>query len=335
MTDKPLEYPFVEFDPLNLIISPELIGKSLEFKLGGYYLQFELPTPSNPETLIPQRKDDEEIYSSDDNVSAISWEEQENMWIPNAISVKRAKLIFLSSPEFERYKTETGYITNQLIDDLKEASKRAIELCLRTLRWKSGITLIGRYLASGEIIPDSTRGYVPSVYGKQEEFSGGTLRAKTYIQPALNAGVWKEIEQSLQRGEEPPLAFDLFSDAVYLALLGNYRRAYLELAMAAEVHVRTRVEEGLPSGLNAKELKKFRDKKYRQHLEDFYKTLEANEQKTLTKDDKKTLVKLLEDRNTIAHHGGHARSATTNKTVTFSRERFSTYRDVVERLLKH
>ena len=183
MTDESRKYPFVEFDSLNLIISRELVGKSLEFKLNDYHLQFELPTPSNPETLIPQRKDDEEenikrgplakvggkqmpgfrfrravhevgrrlasmskvswwieryfykrsgMYNSDDNVGVIGWAEQEDTWIPDAVSVKRTKLIFLGSPEFKRYKIESGYTSNQLIDDLKEVSKRVIELWLRT-----------------------------------------------------------------------------------------------------------------------------------------------------------------------------------------------------------
>ena len=107
--------------------------------------------------------------------------------------------------------------------------------------------------------------------------------------------------------------------------------------MSAEVHIRTRNESELPSDLSAHVKKEIRGLSYRKHLELFFKQLDQNAKGALTGHAgiKKTLNDLLEDRNIIAHHGVHERSATTDKEVDLSREKFSTYRDAVARLLKH
>ena len=332
------KYPYLEIDPLNLRISPELVGTSLEFELNSCRLQFKLPSPSNPETLAPRGGNDFGFEASDNRIRVRGWQLQEGKSVPKEISVECATLIFSESPELERYRhnEETNANCNQLANELKEIGEQATQLWLRILRWKSGDALNGR-VATGYFADSTGVVSIPSINGKPGCTSTQIIAPIILYPNIVDERAWRSAEQSLQKGDEPPLAFDLFADAVYLGSLGDYRRAYLELAMAAEVHMRTRNESGLSNNLNPYVQKEIRGLSYRKHLELFFKQLNQSAKDALTghTNTKKILINLLEDRNTIVHHGDYTRSVTTDKEVVFSQPQFSTYEDAVKRLLEH
>ena len=142
MTDEQHKYPFAEFDPLKLEIVPELVGASLECEIGGYNLQFQLPTPSDPKLLTPKRASDNSwTKDSDDNFQIRSIRSQVDTIVPVALSVKRVKLVFLESSEFEHYKVEADNNSyslaanpHNLAADLIDIGKVAMNTWFRVLR---------------------------------------------------------------------------------------------------------------------------------------------------------------------------------------------------------
>ena len=336
MIDEQHKYPYLEIDPLNLRISPELVGASLEFELNSCRLQFKLPSPSNPETLAPRGGNDFGFEASDNGIRVRGWQLQEGKSVPKEISVGCATLIFSESPELERcrHNEEANPNCNQLANELKEIGEQATQLWLRILRWKSGDALNGR-VATGYFAGSTGVVSIPSINGKPGCTSTQIIAPIILYPNIVNERAWRSAEQSLQKGDEPPLAFDLFADAVYLGSLGDYRRAYLELAMAAEVHVRTRIEEGLPDDLNLNMREEVRRMDYYRLLNKVFLRQPNNEALTGNGGVRKALNDLLEDRNTIAHHGVHKGSSTTDKEVVLSQKQFSTYQNAVKRLLEH
>ena len=327
MIDEQHKYPYLEIDPLNLRISPELVGASLEFELDDDLLQLNLPSPPDPKTLALRAEEPGPVAPG---LFVNSWQHGK----PIDFVVEQAKLTFLRSPEFELYKSEPQTDPHRLLRNLKEVGEEAVKLWLRVLRWKSGNGCIGRASNYDFTERKTANICVPPVKNKEGVWSSRNYGGRVNIELGLSMKLWKEVEQSLQKGEEPPLAFDLFADAVYLGSLGDYRRACLELAMAAEVYIRTYNEHKLPNSLNSYVRKEIRGFSYRKHLELFFKQLDEKGREALMGQGgiKSQLENLLEDRNTIVHHGDNARSVTIDKGVLLS---FTAYRNAVKRLLEH
>ena len=303
MEDAQDQHPYVEILLRNLSTPPNLVGASLEFELSDCYLQLKL------------------LGSSE----------------PGRYAATLTKLTLLKSSYFERYRSKSGYDYKELAYDIRGVSEQGIDLWLRTLRWKSGDVLIGKTVFYRRTIKDNVDVHIPPVDGEPERTFGKTFITSTDTPQVLNRDIWDETAQSLKDGVEPPLSFDLFADAIYLGVSEDYRRAYLELAMAAEVHVRTRIEAELPNGVSQSLREEIRLMDYSKLLKVFFKQLSKEKREALTGEGgiKSKLQKLLEDRNIIVHQGGHTGSTAIGKGVDLSREKFSTYRDAVERLLKH
>ena len=167
MTDAQNQHPYMEINPLNLRISPELVGASLEFELNRYRLQFRLPSSSNPKTLAPKDKNDFSYAPSDNGLVVRGWQPQEDELVPREVLVERAVLIFVESPEFEHYrnKVEADTDCNQVANKLKEVGEQATQLWLRTLRWKSDDALNGR-VAADHFSDNTGVVYIPPINGR-------------------------------------------------------------------------------------------------------------------------------------------------------------------------
>ena len=117
---------------------------------------------------------------------------------------------------------------------------------MRCVRWKTGLGRFGRAAVVGPETGWKTR--------LRDTSSGKTvwIGKVTFISPArpsVTSKQWETIAGALVAGEPPPVFVDLLFDAEMHIEAGDFRRAVIDAAVAAETYICTTVQSTLPAGL--------------------------------------------------------------------------------------
>ena len=126
----------------------------------------------------------------------------------------------------------------------------AFDLWIRCVRWKTGVGRFGLAPAAG---PETGWGnrLRDATTGKMVWRS--KIRMTVPARTAVSSGEWESIGNTLTVGQSPPVFVDLLFDAEMHIEAGDFRRAVIDAAVAAETCIRTVVRTSLPSGLGEKE----------------------------------------------------------------------------------
>ena len=132
---------------------------------------------------------------------------------------------------------------NRLSDYTGQIALEAFDLWMRCVRWKTGLGLFGRAAVVGPETGWKTR--------LRDTSSGKTvwIGKVTFISPArpsVTSKQWETIASALVAGESPPVFVDLLFDAEMHIEAGDFRRAVIDVAVAAEVYIRSTVRSVLP-----------------------------------------------------------------------------------------
>lgn len=184
--------------------------------------------------------------------------------------------------------------------NVRDAFIRAIDLgfeyWLRVVRWQLESPSTGR------LFHDIST-YVPPlrVAHTGKSLGDGSFFVTFLYHSEVNARTWSEVGTLVRQGLEPPLALEYYLDGVHQLRIADIRRAVLDLAVAAEVHLKSEVMRALPKGVKPEMLKaisgmqtwKFRDKFFRENL-----AADSREQYEFSRP---ALRNLAEDRNKLMH----------------------------------
>lgn len=180
----------------------------------------------------------------------------------------------------------------------QEAAEQAFEYWLRVIRWVMGSSKVGRightYSVRRWAAPlhnEATGEAVTSGYG-------------TFVMsghPTIDDHVWQQAKSFLQQGLEPTAGMDYYFEGRYLLWAGDYRRAVIDLAIAAESHVKTEVKRVLPSDIHtklAREIFRLSSSKY---FEELFPAVLPVDNLDAYNEIRTTLKRLADARNRVLH----------------------------------
>lgn len=285
----------------NLSIHPKLVGAEHQFLYGNHKIIIKLP--SLPKNVLENKL-----------LTLTSYREKNDKKIPIeyfvhsidlTVSIPKKELlpkeILDKSPnQFEIFSEKQQEYLNQLAETHQAVAQKAYDLWLRTLRWKSDNSTIGRpEIKAHESHMPACLITTPSeqrIWNAPMRF---IAKGGNYITPQI----WQEAEKILISGETPPTFVDLIMDAEEHIKLGDLSRAIVDMAIACEIFLRLLVSRNLPKGLQ-NSIEKFIDEvNIRPVLEKFVPDILKTKQLLELKKIKSHLHKLFDERNNIVHKG--------------------------------
>lgn len=176
---------------------------------------------------------------------------------------------------------------------------KAFDLWIRCIRWKTGLARFGRTATVG---PETGWG------NRLRDASTGKMVWRSEItftvpsRRSMSSGDWESVGSALTAGQSPPVFVDLLFDAEMHIEAGDFRRAVIDAAIAAETYIRTVVRSTLPIGFG-KAAGRFIDQgNIRQVLHHLFPEALAMRGNAGYKPSS-ALQKIFDDRNNIMHSG--------------------------------
>ena len=288
----------------NLVVVPELVGKVHEFQFEKKLVSIELPTADK---LTDNRDDDSPLHiaaykeknghknpvkiavNSVDVLVRIN----ERVSLPKEVLTRHPNPIDLVSREQEK-------LLDELITTYQDVASRAFDLWIKTLRWKSSNSAIGRPKVYGPESGWST--YLLNKATKQRFWAGPHVLTGKIHKP-ITLSEWHEVEKSLQLGKKSPVYIDLMFDGIEHFKLGDLQRSVVDLAVACEAFMRVRVTQNLPDGITAPVLEYIDEAPIQRVLDKFFKEIWSDNQNSQLKSIRSNLHQLFNARNDILHYG--------------------------------
>lgn len=228
-------------------ISAALMGRTLSFRHGGARVTIELPCLDDVDDTRSEgaravkgmwNRETGEIIEYSIRSVDVCTEIESKLEVPNEILSRPINAYQLLSDEKQAELTKVA-------ESCLARSKSAFEYWISLLRWVSNYhklcrqSRVGSSSGWGTYLIDST---------SQREFW-------VHHQPIVIAGyrsitedIWTKVSQLASAGHEPPVYSMLLSDALACIDENDFRRALVDLSVACEVFLRSRVIDSLPAG---------------------------------------------------------------------------------------
>lgn len=288
----------------NLVIHPEIVSAVHEFQFEDHQIRIALP----PSKHLPAEPGHGDLYT-------FNWyKEADGKKIPQQLGVESvdvtvsiAKKVLLP-PEITKHSpNRTDIVSKEQQKKLNELAaahgaiaERVFDLWVRTLRWKSENSEIGRPMISGYESGWSTY-LITEPKGERIWIAPMIFVAKK--SKMVTSEIWKAVASALKTNQNPPVFVDLVMDAEEHLKRGDLQRATVEMAMGCEVFLRKLVAESLPSGLQPSVAAYVDDANIRPVLEKFVQDFLNSEEHDQLKRIKSKLHQLFDLRNSIVHKG--------------------------------
>ena len=287
----------------NFVVVPEVLGLACEFQFEKAQIRIELPTADN-------LKDETE----DSKLRIVAYKEENGREIPTKVAVQSVDVLvnlnrIINIPDevltrqpnpIDLLSDDQQKYLNNLVDEHANAASRAFDLWIRVLRWKSGNGSIGRPEIHGV---ESGWGTYLLDNATKRRLWAGPHRLTFRVHDAVTLAQWRTVGEALKLGQASPVYIDLMFDGIEQCVLGDLQRSVVDLAVACEAFMRSKVQHSLPNGLTDSVLKYIDEAHIRQVLDHFYKDTLSGEQRESLKSINSTIQKLFDARNTILHSG--------------------------------
>lgn len=273
-------------------IAAELIGESLTFVDEGVLTKLILPpieavgdSPFDhaPASSSAKRRNGEKLEPIDYRIHAVDVE-----------LFPEDSFDFAADPYTQAERTRTSEISRPLA----YRSEGALSTFFQVARWQARSPRIGR---PTKMKADAGITLLARSDGRTLYVDGPTLY--TEVAGWLTVLQWEAIGRALQDGARPPVYWDLFLEGEWLLHTGDLRRASLDMAMACEIFIQTKVSRSLPTQL-AGSVRRFVEKANAGTQRDklFAEALTPAQQ-LVWKDLKKHIKAIAERRNHVVHQG--------------------------------
>ena len=305
----------------NLVIVPELVGATCEFPFEKAEIKIVIP---GPEHLYQRSSND--LPKKDSLLFISGWETVNGVEKPYKISVDSIEIVanlrkILPFSPTEKHRTHEQHLyLSKVTEEHEIVTKKAFDYWVRVLRWQSGLGSLGRPEISSV---NSGWGTILRAQGDTHTLSRSAIILQMTTDSPINLEQWQRTQHLVKMGGEPPVYIDLMYDGITQYVNHDFRRSIIDLAVACEVLIRTRVMNSLPSNLNPK-IKQYIDETgIRQFIKYFKETL-TDTQSSALRDSWSDIQKLFDDRNGILHSGD---------TKNLPRERCKKYIDVARKFV--
>lgn len=230
-----------------LAVPTSLMGRALSFEHNGLQVTIKLPpvekvSDVHDEDAIAWRgswnvNTGETIYFVIRSVD-VCVEATTEVPIPSEVLERQPNAYALIGDEQQK-------TLNSIAKACSAQSQSAFEYWISLLRWVSGSHKICRHVSVGNSSGWST--YLLDVATEKPVWiHSQTIVVEGY--DTITDAVWEKVTQLAVAGESPPIYSILHSDALDCIDNADYRRAIVDLSVACEVFLRSRVIASLPSG---------------------------------------------------------------------------------------
>ena len=230
-----------------LAVPPSLMGRSLSFEHNGSTVTIKLP----PVEKVGDVHDEdaracrgawnantgETIYIVIRSVDVCA-EATTEVPVPSEVLDRRPNAYELVSEEQQK-------TLNSVAETCSAQSQAAFEYWISLLRWVSGSHKICRHVSVGNSSGWSTY-LLDAATEKEVWIHSQTIVVEGYR--TITEAVWEKVNQLASARETPPIYSILHGDALDCIDDADYRRALVDLSVACEVFLRSRVIASLPSG---------------------------------------------------------------------------------------
>lgn len=231
-----------------LAVPPSLMGRALSFEHNGSQVTIKLP---------PVEKVSDDVHDEDARACRGAWNANTGETIYFVIRsvdvcVDVTTEVPVPSEVLERRPNAYELIGDEqqktltlIAEDCSAKSQAAFDYWISLLRWVSGSHKICRHVSVGNSSGWST--YLLDAATEKEVW----IRSQTIVMEGyrtITDAVWDKVSQLALARESPPIYSILHGDALDCIDDADYRRALVDLSVACEVFLRSRVIASLPSG---------------------------------------------------------------------------------------
>lgn len=235
----------------NLVVAPDILGTQHHFSYKNSTVNVKIPGLDQ----VDRGKDYDEVASvgtsrAIDNVTLDYHICKVDVEVFESMHFKVPVEVFTRNPKaYDLFTEEEQKHLNEISGQLETIAEEAFEYWTRIIRWVSDDSRIGRDRVEGFVSGWSTylidTGTSKKIWLKSQVF-------KVPAYKVINLEEWREIQQKLEAGAQPPVYIELKHNAEENIRLGEYQRALLDLAMACETFLRFAILQNLPDDLNPK-----------------------------------------------------------------------------------
>jgi hypothetical protein len=307
-TQVPLQL-WYQFKCDNFSVVPALMGQSHEFEIDGKRAKITLPN-------VNDLRDDDEDNSK---VVCQSWFLIDEKQVPAAYVIRRIDvrielsevpnihpdMLVLPVNQRELITEAEQETLNNLCNIYFDFAVTAYEYWLATLRWKTGVYMIGRTITA-----DNASGWSPRLrtIKSDKEVWANSISINIEWKHETTEAEWIAAKESLQRGEEVPAHIVLLQASQEYHKRRDYRRSLIDIAIACEVYLRFRVLASLPAHTLQPVLSAVEAMNISQYVTKFFPELLSEQGKVEYKPINKELTSLFDARNKIMHMNNNERS---------------------------
>jgi hypothetical protein len=289
----------------NFSIDPQLVGTQHEFLCGASRICIVLPSSEhiNLEPCRGERLRFDYFSEVDGKKMPLQfWVESVDVIVKGEDEVSLPPEVLQKVPNrYELIPVQQQERLNSLVCKFGAIAQTSFDLWIRTLRWKSWNSAIGRPEINGHESGWST--YLVA-QPKLENFWIAPIVFEAKDRSKLvTPSIWEAVALALDSGSQPPLFVDLLMDAAEHVKLGEFQRGIVEIAMSCEVFLRTLVAGSLSPDLQPSISEYIDDASIRVVLEKFVPEVLANGRVDDFKAIRSKLHKLFDVRNSIVHKG--------------------------------
>jgi hypothetical protein len=230
-----------------LAVPPSLMGRALTFEHNGSPVTIKLP----PVEKVGDVHDEdaracrgawngntgEAIYFVIRSVD-VCVEASTEVPVPREVLERHPNAYELISDEQQR-------TLQSIAEACSTQSQAAFEYWVSLLRWVSGSHKICRHVSVGNA-PGWSTYLLDAATEKEVWVHSQTIVVEGYR--TITDAVWEKVSQLALAGESPPIYSILYGDALDCIDEADYRRALVDLSVACEVFLRSRVIASLPLG---------------------------------------------------------------------------------------
>jgi len=229
-----------------LAVPPSLMGRALSFEHNGSPVTIKLP----PVEKVGNNHDENAMayrggWNANTGETIYFVIRSVDVYVEAITEVPLASGVLERNPNaYELISDDQQKTLESIAEACSCQSQAAFEYWVSLLRWVSGSHKICRHVRVGNSSGWST--YLLDVETEKEVWiHGSTIAIKGYR--TITDAVWEKVSKLALAGAAPPIYSILYGDALYCIDDADYRRALVDLSVACEVFLRSRVIASLPS----------------------------------------------------------------------------------------
>ena len=290
-----------KFRVTNFSVLPEVLGAVCKFKYNDYEITITTPKECDgvKASVSARSTETDEISRAEVLSLDISMVNKGRVTVPVEILSENCNAYGVASDDLQ---TE---LENKIIGH-QSTLNEAIDKWLRCLRWRNLDWRAGRYTSKVSWHVDASDIYLINREDNKKIWSG-TLQYRVPGCKAISLECWNETETFLEDKGMSPVYYDLLFDSEAHLEYGELKRSLVEVAMAAEIFIRTLVEENIPVTLNSRIKEHLERVPIRTVFDSFLSENLTSRQKVVLVENngvfKQSILDLFKDRNTIMHSG--------------------------------